>query len=578
MTTQLTRLWETFTGEIPRFGVPGSRSARLHHDRPQGMEPLPPSSTEARVFYSLRWLGTVGAMLIAVGGLGAGALPVVQNPFFSLPLGSLMGRMLHTSSAITMTGVAILVTAWLLLAPLVGIPLWNKRSANEKHDRETGIGDGRGRTFRRGTLTTRQLWATYVSWMVPLIATAPLFTQDIYSYLAQGSIVAHGMDPYAAGPVELLGADNELARSVPFIWANSPSPYGPVALGIAAAISSATNDSIFLGIVSHRVIAIAGTFVAGWALVRLARRCCVSPSAALWLGILNPLSILHLVGGIHNEAIMLGFVLAGVEFGLAGLEILERPRRNSSDVARGVFFFVVSSVLISCAGMVKVTGFIALGFTGIALARLWRGHRRINTWGAVALATVTQVVILVLTVALITALTGIGLGWITAQGGAATVRSWLSLSTAVGIAWGFIGMLLGLGDQTEAMLAVTRTAGILVALVFLIRMLRGTLRGIIHPLGGLGVATFVLVIFFPVVHPWYILWAVFPLAAWANRYVFRVCVMAYSALMSVMVLPRGLGLPPTTVLTIYVASAAAFIVILWLWHGLLTRFGARVLH
>ncbi|MDN8975018.1 polyprenol phosphomannose-dependent alpha 1,6 mannosyltransferase MptB, partial [Staphylococcus aureus] len=76
--------------------------------------------------------------------------------------------------------------------------------------------------------------------------------QDIYSYLANGSIVRQGLDPYSSGPVELLGVEHHLARSVPFIWAHSPSPYGPVALGTAAVISHITGDSIFWGVLAHR--------------------------------------------------------------------------------------------------------------------------------------------------------------------------------------------------------------------------------------------------------------------------------------------------------------------------------------
>ena len=140
-----------------------------------------------------------------------------------------------------------------------------------------------------------------------------MFTQDIYSYLAQGAIAAKGWDPYSAGPVDLLGIDDPLARSVPLMWAHSPAPYGPVALGYGEVISMLTDNSIILGIVLHRLVAILGLALSGWALVRLARRCGVSSGAALWLGVLNPLAILHLVGGIHNEAALIGLLLAGME-------------------------------------------------------------------------------------------------------------------------------------------------------------------------------------------------------------------------------------------------------------------------
>src|SRR5699024_4720787 len=81
-----------------------------------------------------------------------------------------------------------------------------------------------------------------------------------------------------------------------------------------------------------------------------------------------------------------------------------------------------------------------------------------------------------------------------------------------------------------------------------------TCRGVMHPIGGLGVSTLVLVILFPVVHPWYILWAIFPLAAWANRWFFRYSVVIYSAVMRFVVLLRGLGLPPGTIAQIYLSA------------------------
>lgn len=111
----------------------------------------------------------------------------------------------------------------------------------------------------------------------------------------------------------------------------------------------------------------------------------------------------------------------------------------------------------------------------------------------------------------------------------------------MGVGAGFLGMLLGLGDHTEAILSFTRAVGVLVATGFMFRMLLATYRGSIHPIGGLGISTLVLVVFFPVVHPWYILWAVLPLAAWANRLIFRLTVVIYSAGMSFFVLPRALA-------------------------------------
>lgn len=528
-------------GELPRVGTAGSRSAMLHGEDNAQSEPGSQSPSDWRKIFLLRWVGTVGALLIGLGGLGAGALPVVGNPFGELPFGQLMGRMLVSSSAMVFIGVGLIVIAWLLLAVMAGTPLlFHRLSAHPPQH----------------LLKPAQVWSIFFSWTLPILVTAPLFTQDIYSYIANGSIVVQGMDPYSAGPVQLLGADDPLARSVPFIWANSPSPYGPVALGIAAVISIITNDSIVAAVILHRITSLLGVVAAGWAITALAKRCRFHPATALWLGILNPLTILHLIGGIHNESLMLGFVLVGMELVLRGIDKLEASTSLSMSTAwPGWLLTFLGGTLISAAGMVKVTGFIGLGFAGMALARFLFRRTSMKQWLSISAAAGYFLSVLILSIGAFTLASGIGLGWVTGQGGAATIRSWLSVSTDVGVASGFMGMMLGLGDHTEAILSVTRAAGVLAAAAFMVRMLFATFRGVMHPIGGLGVSTLVLVILFPVVHPWYILWAIFPLAAWANRWFFRYAVVIYSAVMSFVVLPRGLGLPPGTIAQIYLSAA-----------------------
>ncbi|WP_439329094.1 polyprenol phosphomannose-dependent alpha 1,6 mannosyltransferase MptB [Corynebacterium hiratae] len=132
--TRSGRLHRVFWGvrdELPRMGLPGSRSALLHQDFPDSAGDAEGAAlgdvhrhtiAQLRTLFSLRWLGTIGALLIALGGLGAGALPVVGNPYESLPFGSLMTRMLQSASAIVFIGVGFMVTAWICMAPLVGAP------------------------------------------------------------------------------------------------------------------------------------------------------------------------------------------------------------------------------------------------------------------------------------------------------------------------------------------------------------------------------------------------------------------------------------------------------------------------
>ena len=86
---------------------------------------------------------------------------------------------------------------------------------------------------------------------------------------------------------------------------------------------------------------------------------------------------------------------------------------------------------------------------------------------------------------------------------------------------GFGGVLLGLGDHTTAVLSLTRPSPPHAALVTL-RMLIAVLTGRLHAVGALGVSLGTLVLLFPVVQPWYLLWGVIPLAAWATTPAFRI--------------------------------------------------------
>lgn len=532
---------------LPGIGAPGSRSAQLHRDRPDALTsgqvdaPVAFAPRDRTRFIAALCAGVFGSVLVSIGGLGAGAVPVVDNSLWSLPVVGFLSLLLQSTTVTVFIGIGFLVLGWLMMWRYC-LPARNP--------------DGRPAP----TAPLRTLYRTLLAWALPLVFTAPLFTQDIYSYLAQGSIAAQGLDPYSGGPADILGVDNSLARSVPLVWAHSPAPYGPVAVGLAAVISTLTGDSIAMAVIVHRLIAVLSIALAAWAMVRLARRCGVRPQATLWLGVLNPLVPLHLIGGLHNEALMMGLLLAGMELSLRATDrtVAMTTAQRLANAAGGI-------VLLSCAGMVKVTAFLALGFAGIAFARYLGGRiRDVFVAGAASLA-VSVSATLIFSLG-----TGLGLGWLGVQGGAADVRSWMSMTTDVGLLTGFVGNSLGLGDHTSMALITARAAGLLIGAYWILRMGWATFRGTIHPVGGLGVATFFLVLFFPVVHPWYLLWAIMPLAAWANQAGFRVSVAALSAVLCFFILPRGLNLPPATVSLIYLMFIVCFVLLLAI-GGLLYR-------
>jgi alpha-1,6-mannosyltransferase len=128
---------------------------------------------------------------------------------------------------------------------------------------------------------------------------------------------------------------------------------------------------------------------------------------------------------------------------------------------------------------------------------------------------------------------GLGFGWVYTLGTANVVRSWMSPPTLLALGTGQVGILLGLGDHTTAVLGLTRAMGVATIGVLVTWLLIAVLRGRLHPVGGLGVALGATVLLFPVVQPWYLLWAIIPLACWATRPRFRVAVIVVTLVIGI---------------------------------------------
>ncbi len=74
---------------------------------------------------------------------------------------------------------------------------------------------------------------------------------------------------------------------------------------------------------------------------------------------------------------------------------------------------------------------------------------------------------------------------------------------------------------------------------------------------------------FPVVQPWYLLWAVIPLAAWATRPVFRVPTIAFSSVVGVILMPNGAEYQPFMIVQAAVATTLTCLTVIILTRNLL---------
>jgi alpha-1,6-mannosyltransferase len=445
-----------------------------------------------------RRLGLVAALLMAAGGLGAGALPI-PNPAFGLRLIGLPSRNVTLAIAVTYAGIVLMVLAWLWVAKML-----------------------RYHGAVAPAPTIAQLARTTATWAVPLALAPPLFSRDVYSYLAQSAELARGIDPYVFGPAGGLGVEDPLVRSIPTIWRDTPAPYGPLFLVVGRGITALTGNDVVLGIFAYRVLALAGLALIIWTLPRLARRCGVDVGLALWLGVGNPLVLFHLISGVHNESLMIGLMLAGIEVGLrAGPKVLD------PHLLGGAF-------LIVCASAVKLPALLVLGFLGLHWARLRGGRVRDVAVAAGVLTAVTVVVYTPLSVG-----TGVGLGWTTTLAVPTLILSWMSVTTDLGLVGGQVGILGGLGDHTTAVLSLFRGVGLAIALLLCVRLLWMVYRGRLDPITGMAAGLGAVVLLGPVVHPWYVLWGLIPLAATRSLPRYRRALLAASAVLAVVVPPTG---------------------------------------
>ncbi|MGH3950544.1 MAG: polyprenol phosphomannose-dependent alpha 1,6 mannosyltransferase MptB, partial [Pseudonocardiaceae bacterium] len=417
----------------------------------------PLSETEIRSLAAIRRLGIVGALFLAVGSLGAGAAPVI-NPVQGLPVLRLFARITTVSLAIAVAGMAMMVIAWLLLG----------RFAKPGRERMA---------------SPAQTIRTVIMWITPLSVIPPLFSRDVYSYLAQSEIVHRGMDPYALGPAQALGISDPFTMGVSNIWRETPAPYGPLFLELGSWLTGVSGNNIVVGVLLQRALAIGGVALIIWSLPRLARRFGVQPTAALWLGAANPLLIFHLVAGVHNEALGIGLMMAGMELGLRKLPI--RLKGDSPPpLAKGeLTFILLGAVVMGLATTIKINAVLALGFFGVMIARRWHGRILDLVRAAAAMLLVFATVLVAVSLG-----TGLGFGWVSALGTPGLVRTWISPIAELANLGGILGIALGLGNHTNSLVTVFGALGLLVAAVITVRLLWESFRWRLRPIIGLGVA------------------------------------------------------------------------------------------
>jgi alpha-1,6-mannosyltransferase len=434
-------------------------------------------------------LGLAGAVLITAGGLGAGSTKPHDPLLESMHLSWLrFGHGLVLSSTVLWLGVGLMLIAWLRL----------------------------GRRVMAGEASEYTLVATTGFWLAPLLLSVPVFSRDTYSYLAQGALLRDGLDPYVAAPVD---NPNPLLDNVSPIWTITTAPYGPAFILVAKFITMLVGNHVIAGTMLLRLCMLPGLALLIWATPRIARHLGADTPTALWVCVLNPLVIIHLMGGVHNEMLMVGLMAAGIA--------LTFERHHLAGIT-----------LVAVAVAVKATAGIALPFLVWVWMHHLRDRRRYRPLPAFAAAAATSALIFVAVFAVLSALAGVSLGWLTALAGSVKIINWLTIPTAVA------NLVHALGGwffpvNFYAVLHVTRIVGIAIIAVALPLLWWRFRHNDREALTGIAWAMVVVVLFVPAALPWYYSWPLAVVASLAQSRASIAAIAAFSTWIMVIFRPDG---------------------------------------
>ncbi len=431
-----------------------------------------------RSFWPWACLGLAGSVLVALAGPHLAGGPV--RWWFDPSLGV----------AVFYVGIVALSVAWLALGRLA--------------------------------LTTREVRIVAAAWCVPVFLTAPLFSQDVYSYLAQGTLAHLGLDPYRDAPAVLAqhGQAHVLDAVSPF-WRHTTAPYGPLFLWI---VSWFTGASLVIGVLLIRALELVGFVLLAVFAPRLARTLGADPARAAWWVLLCPLVLLGLIAPAHNDLLMIGLLVAGVAFAI--------ERRVLPAIA-----------VCALAATIKLPAAAAIPFILVAAS-----DRR--TWfrGVVVAAAVVVGVSVV---------SGLGFGWISSTVFSTPDKVRLAITPATALGWTVAQVVpIGARGLESAFGVVAFGLACVLGALLLWRTRRDNM------VRNLGIALIAVAVCGPAAWPWYLTWGLALLAACPGIQQSRTLVLAVLASALVVKADGILAFPLHTApvfVVLYVGAAAVWL-------------------
>ncbi len=218
-------------------------------------------------------------------------------------------------------------------------------------------------------ISRRVLWGAMVALVGVFALAPPLLSLDVFSYVSYARLEAvHGLNPYEYPPGAVPSDP-----AVPFVadFRGQVSVYGPL-------FTLATLPLGLVGVAgavwSLKAIAAASVLVTALIASRVAASRGSDPAGAAALVALNPLVLVHVVGGAHNDALMALAMIAGVAMVLAGREAFGGAGLLAGAAVKASALVVAPFALLGSERRGPlVAGFAAAGVAVIVLGLVFFG-------------------------------------------------------------------------------------------------------------------------------------------------------------------------------------------------------------
>jgi len=388
-----------------------------------------------------------------------------------------------------------------------------------------------------------------VAFNVVVLTLPLLFSRDVYSYAFYGRIFnTYGANPYTASPADF--PLNSLFNVTWPGWRATPSVYGPLFTWFSVGLTSVAKSVPWV-INGFQLTAAAATLGTMAVVVRTVQR--VRPDRAVFAAALiglNPVVVLHVVGGGHNDIFVALFVAVAVWF------LFQRR-----DLAAAISLALAMSIKVSAA-----VPLLILLVAVIAKTERSRRLRVLGTFGGTVAA-----IWLVLAIPFLDG-RNLTLGLVDLAGH----DSWMAAGQAVVRAFSGLGGLIG-GDGARApaqALARLALIGVSLAAVFLIarRIWRDPAARTPEALtAAWGWAFFAILLPSPVLYTWYLVW-VLPLAWVLPRVPRRALIILSTVLLASQLVTESAQIPAQfQQVNLAFGHPATILVALWVGRDFVRR-------